>query len=103
MYQAIDQRVKEWRDSDYLHDTYPAIGEILDYARLEDGSLRFLRKTQFQALETYWYLRLVLNTPTIPALYEHLFPKTAERLNAMGISPKLFEEADYDLDALIDR
>ena len=103
LYQALDQKVSEWRSNGYPHDTYPAIAEILDHARLDDGSLRFLRSAQYQALETYWYLRLVLDTPTIPALYEQLFPKTAERLQAMGISPTLFQEADYDLDALIDR
>jgi type III restriction enzyme len=36
--------------------------------------LRYLRRAQFRALETYWYLRLVLNTPRIGDLYTLLFP-----------------------------
>lgn len=103
LYQALERSVAKWRDAGYPHERYPAIGEILDYARLEDGSFRYLRKAQLQALETYWYLRLVMGTPTIPALYEQLFPKVRDRIRAMGISAKLFEEADFELDSLIDR
>lgn len=90
LYQALERSVAKWRDAGYPHEQYPAIGEILDYARLEDGSFRYLRKAQLQALETYWYLRLVLGAPAIPALYEQVFPKVRDRIRAMGISAKLF-------------
>lgn len=105
LYQALSDKVDDWRNANYLCDDYPVIREILEYAT-EDGAtgqLRYLRRAQFRALETYWYLRLKLGTPTIPKLYATLFPKLPERLRAMGVSAKLFEEADYDYDSLIER
>lgn len=105
LYQALSGKIDEWRDSNYPCDNYPAIREILEFAVEDDetGQLRYLRRAQFRALETYWYLRLILGTPAIPGLYAKLFPKLPERLRAMGVSAKLFEEADYDYDSLIDR
>jgi len=97
--------VSSWREAAYPCENYPAIAEILNHA-FEDNNerqLRYLRQAQFRALETYWYLRLQLDTPTIPQLYEKLFPSLKERLHAMGVSATLFEEADFDYDALIDR
>jgi hypothetical protein len=105
LYQTLAAQVDHWRENNYPSDDYPAIREILDFATedSENAQLRYLRRAQFRALETYWYLRLVLNTPTIPTLYAKLFPKLSDRLHAMGVSAKLFEEADYDYDALIQR
>ena len=58
----LAEKVKAWRESDYQCE-YPAISDILNYNLLESESgektLRYLRKAQFEALETYWYLRLV--------------------------------------------
>ena len=62
-----------------------------------------MRNAQFRALETYWYLRLKLGTPTVPELYERLYPKPKDRLAAMGVSDELFGEVDYDFDTLIER
>lgn len=52
----------------------------------EIGQLRYLRRAQFRVLETYWYLRLILETPTIPDLYAKLFFTLPDRLRAMGVS-----------------
>lgn len=105
LYQALSERIDTWRAENYPCDAYPAIREILEFAVEDDesGQLRYLRRAQLRALETYWYLRLVLDTPTIPDLYATLFPKLPERLRAMGVDAKLFEEADYDYDSLIER
>ena len=103
LFEALTARLSEWRDSGYASSENPAIAEILDYAKDDDGSLRYLRTAQFQALETYWYLRLELGTPTVPQLYEELFPRTKDRCAAMGIGPDLFAEVDYDLDELYRR
>ncbi|MDP1165850.1 hypothetical protein, partial [Klebsiella pneumoniae] len=80
--------VATWRDGGYQCTEYPVIAEILNFATTENGGgeLRYLRRAQFRALETYWYLRLAQDTPTIPQLYEKLFPKLGERLAAMGVS-----------------
>src|SRR5206468_3154809 len=68
--------VKTWRDAGYPCELFPAIAEVLEWARdPESGHLRFLRAPQLQALETYWYLRLIERTPHILALYQRLFPQ----------------------------
>lgn len=88
LFKALSIKVDEWRTSKYECQEFPAIGEILDFA-LEDPAtdqLRYLRRAQFRALETYWYLRLVLNTQRTPDLYATLFPKKSERRAAMGLN-----------------
>jgi type III restriction enzyme len=61
----IREKVEEWRNEDYKCD-YPAISEILNFSfvesETEEKTLRYLRKAQLEALETYWYLRLWKNT-----------------------------------------
>lgn len=87
LYEVIQDKVAAWRTSRYLCPDFPAIGEILDYGRLPwSAGLRFLRKPQFRALETYWYLRLVEGTPHIPDLYSRYFEGPADRLGALGVS-----------------
>jgi hypothetical protein len=105
LYQALTQRVDAWRASNHPCDDFPAIREILEFATEdgEPGQLRYLRRAQFRALETYWYLRLVLGTPKVPALYERLFEDLPDRLDAMGVNERLFKEAKYDYAALIKR
>lgn len=105
LFQALAQRVDTWRANDYACPDYPAIREILEFALDESGQLRYLRRAQFRALETYWYLRLVLNTPRIADLYAELFPSKRERREAMGLASKEITEliADEGLEAVLDR
>ena len=105
LFQSLAIEVDQWRQDKYACDQYPAISEILEYAVLDEETnhLRYLRRAQLRALETYWYLRLVLDTPTIPNLYIKLFPKLTDRLRAMGVSAKLFEEAEFNYESLIER
>jgi hypothetical protein len=76
LYESLKTKVKEWRESDYQSD-FPVIGEIFDFAFVglqnDDKKLRYLRPPQFEALETYWYLRLKENTPHIFDLYKKYF------------------------------
>jgi hypothetical protein len=107
LFQALAVRVDGWRNDRYACPDFPAIGEILDFA-LEDPAtdrLRYLRRAQFRALETYWYLRLVLNTPRIPDLYTTLFPAKSDRRAAMGLNSKELTTliADTSLEEVIDR
>ena len=77
LYEAIEERVTAWRGAHYPCAKYPAIGEILEYAVLpESDNLRFLRRPQLRALETYWYLRLVEGTPRISETVCPLFSET---------------------------
>lgn len=81
---TLKDKVTEWRTSNYPSQ-YSAIGEILNYASEQS----FLRKAQFEALETYWYLRLIENTAKVPDLYLKLFKNPAILLEALGIKNKL--------------
>ena len=107
LFQALAARVDGWRAAGYPCDAYPALCEVLDFACDEQsvGQLRFLRAAQFRALETYWYLRAVLGTPTVPVLYEQLFASARERRAAMGlISTEIVELiADTSLPGVLDR
>jgi type III restriction enzyme len=85
LYEALATRVDEWRNQHYLHETYSVIGEILEWARSPELSGFRLRPPQVRALETYWYLRLVENTPHIFDLYRKLFTKKSDLLQALGI------------------
>ena len=107
LYQVLAERVDGWRTENYRCEDFPAIREILEFAT-EDGEvdqLRYLRRAQFRALETYWYLRLVLETPRIPDLYAKLFPKPKDRREAMGLThPDIVSFiADEGLESCLER
>ncbi|MBN2117969.1 MAG: DEAD/DEAH box helicase family protein [Anaerolineales bacterium] len=102
LYEALSIRIAAWREENYKHETYPAIAEILEWAANPEFPNFRLRQPQLRALETYWYLRLVENTPHIFDLYQSLFPKKKNLLEAFGIPDEAFSRADYDLEALIE-
>jgi hypothetical protein len=86
LYNILKSKVIEWRRNNY-QSNYPTISEILEFSlNPETGSLRFLRKAQFEALETYWYLRLVEKTPHIFDLYKRLYDDPVELFKALNIS-----------------
>lgn len=51
----------------------------------EEGTLRFLRPPQLHALETYWFLRLVKQTPQVMTLYREYFLDTGDFCRALEI------------------
>lgn len=69
LYQKLKLDVTNWRLQGYSSSSYSIITTILDFNKNS-----FLRQAQFEALETYWYLRLVKNTPKIFDLYRGYFP-----------------------------
>ena len=86
LHHRLGARVAEWRSQGYACDEYPAIAEILEWARdPETGGLRYLRSPQLRALEVYWYLRLVEKTPHVIDLYQRLYPDIPELLEALGL------------------
>jgi hypothetical protein len=73
LYNILELKTLEWRNKHYKSN-FPTISEIFDFNRNpETESLRFLRKAQYEALETYWYLRLVEGTPHVFDLYKRYF------------------------------
>jgi type III restriction enzyme len=97
LYEALAVKVAQWRQNHYAHTQYPAIAEILEWARHPETSSFQLRPPQLQALETYWYLRLVENTPHIFDLYTSSFTKTTERLTALGMDHPDLRDLALDL------
>lgn len=81
-------KVNDWRASNY-ESKYPAISELFNFNLYSDDTeiknLRYLRKAQYEALETYWYLRLVEETPHIFELYKKLIPDHSELLKSLSI------------------
>lgn len=98
--------VAEWRAAGYACAEYPAVAELLDWAQ-EDatGTLRYLRQPQLRALETYCYVRLVLQTPHILDLYRSFYPKSSELRKALGLEGDRVIEIieDSGLPALFER
>jgi len=65
LHRLVSSRIEEWQKGGFPHEVFPKIAEILDFQLNGDGSLRWLRAAQVEALTTYWYLRLVEETPHI--------------------------------------
>lgn len=107
----LKEKVKDWRDNQYQCG-YSTIQEIFDYSFISNDeglkALRYLRLAQIEALEIYWYLRLVENTPKIYDLYGKLYDKPEEKFKALGInlSEEILKELVFSgkgLESIIDR
>ena len=87
LFARLAPRVAAWREAEYPCEAYPAVGELLAWAALADDArtLRFLRSPQVKALETYWFLRLIEDTPRVVDLYRRVFPRQSELLQSLGL------------------
>lgn len=108
LHEALAAKVAAWRAAGHPQARFRAITEILGFAwegPSEQPQLRYLRAAQLRALETYWYLRLVEPTPTIPELYGRLFERTTDRLTALGLSHHELRDlaTDFGYDGLVER
>jgi len=104
LHQKLNEMVSSWKADGYPCDSFPAISEILEWTvDLETETPRFLRLPQIKALETYWYIRLIMQTAHISEIYSVLFPTISERLNALGLNHTEIKEflLDNSYDALI--
>ena len=107
LYEQIAKGIDDWRADNYPCSEYSTIGEIIDWAAFpQEGQTRFLRRPQLKALETYWYLRLIEDTPHIFDLYKKTFPPTTDTANlleALGIPETAFKAVNYQVDNLWER
>ena len=58
LFEKLEEKVKEWRDNNYICENYSQIREILNFNKITDNnniSFRYLRKPQFETIETYLY------------------------------------------------
>ena len=99
LYTKIRAEVTQWKKDNYKSDesdksVIEEIAQILNYQFIDEHktALRYLRKPQFEAIETYLYLRFVKQTPHIIDLYKSYYPKPSDLLEALGInlSPRRF-------------
>jgi hypothetical protein len=106
LHQKLSELVARWREDGYPCESYPAISEILEWSmESQTMTTRYLRLPQVHALETYWYLRLRMNTPHVFELYSKLFSGQSERLKAMGLDHQNIKDflIDNGFDALIEK
>ncbi len=106
LHQVLGQRVDQWRADGFPSSEYPAIAEIFEWARDDQtGSLRYLRRPQLRALETYWYLRLAEKTPHALDFYRRLFPHSPDLMAALGLTnPALMRQtAGQPPEAVLER
>ena len=77
LFEKLRDDTLNWRKAGYPCQDYPLIGEVLRYQFEGEADdrvhLKYLREPQFQSLELYWFLRLVLKTPHIVKLYRHYY------------------------------
>jgi len=85
LHEALAQRVAQWHSARYPSGDFPAIAEVLEWSAYPDGSGFRLRRPQLLALETYWYLRLVMGTPHVLELYKTIYAQPDEMLEALLI------------------
>lgn len=101
----LADEVAAWRAKSYAHADFPAIAEILEWLSGQAaGQPPFLRIPQVRALETYWYLRLVENTPGIFDLYQKLSSSKVDLRKALGLTGDAVRDyaEEHGFDALID-
>ena len=86
IFEQLQTDAKKWRENGYTtDDQFSAISEILAWSKDENGQLRYLREAQFNALEVYWYIRIILKTPRLLELYKNYFPRNSDLLTALGV------------------
>lgn len=106
LHEQLATAVDQWRSQGYACDAYPNVAEILEWScNSETGDLRFLRRPQLRAVETYWFLRLVLGTPHILHLYTRFNPKPRELWESLGLTQASMRDfvEDHDMEALWER
>lgn len=104
--QDLGKLVEKWRNVDNFYcEKYPAISEVLEFLFDDTGNSRYLRSAQIRALETYWYLRLMEETPHIFNLYKKIYKKNSDLLNALDLKNEIFNDIliDEGFDALLSR
>lgn len=84
LYEIIKEKVKDWKKEGYKSN-FETLTEIFEYINKEN----YLRQAQIEALENYWYVRNVLDSPNIEELYKKYF-KGIELLKALGVPEEKF-------------
>jgi hypothetical protein len=82
----IQKDVLKWKQEEYFCEI-SQVREILNFQKTEnEEKYKFLRKAQFQAIETYLFLRFVKKTPKIIDLYKEYYSAPKDFCQALGIN-----------------
>ena len=82
----IRHDVLQWRLNNYKSE-FTEIKEILNFQKTEiENQYKYLRKAQFEAIETYLFLRFVKKTPKIIDLYKTYYSTPPEFCKALNIN-----------------
>jgi len=110
LHALIAEQVTAWKEAGYPCEAFPVIAEILDHqtTQAEPGApieSRYLRGAQIQALTTYWFLRLVKQTPTMLDLYQEIYPAKSDLRKALGLTSDAIRDVieDIGLEGLLEK
>ena len=87
----IKEDITAWRKENYKSE-FSTVKEILNFQKIEshndsiERQYKYLRKAQFEAIETYLYLRFVKKTPKIIDLYKQYYPISQDFTKALNIN-----------------
>ncbi len=110
LHALIADQVAAWKKAEYPCEEFPVISEILAYQTIQSEAdapveSRYLRSAQIEALTTYWYLRLVKETPTMLDLYKSAYPAKSDLRKALGLNSDAIRDLieDIGLTGLLER
>ncbi len=110
LHALIADQVKAWKQAGFPCEAFPVISDILEHQTIQTEpnapvESRYLRSAQIEALTTYWYLRLVKNTPTMLDLYKATYPSKSDLRKALGLTSDAIRNVieDIGLDGLLAR
>lgn len=102
LHALLAKKVLAWKQAEYPCEEFPAIAEILEHQTTQTEpngprESRYLRAAQIEALTTYWYLRLVLKTPSMLDLYKEVHSSKVELRKALGLTSEAIREVVEDI------
>lgn len=85
LFQKIKKEVLDWRNNGYKSN-FPEIKSILLFNLEEKNRFKYLRKAQFEAIETYLFLRFIRKSPKVIDLYKKYYSDLEEFCKVLEIS-----------------
>jgi hypothetical protein len=110
LHAIIADQVAAWKQAGFPCEAFPVIADILEHQIIQaephlPRESRYLRGAQIEALTTYWYLRLVKQTPTMLDLYQDTYPSKSDLRKALGLTSDSLRDIieNAGLEGLLDK
>jgi type III restriction enzyme len=81
LHQILYSEIERWRKSGYQSQ----FSEVVEILKFNKNESKYLRTAQFNAIETYLFLRFVKETPKIIDLYKEYFKNLKDFVEVLGI------------------